>query len=989
MSGSPGPAPWLPSRRRISSAALAALALAVISVLPAGAIGAPAAAVPATHVSLAAQELAQARAQAILPGAPPTTSCASACAGVAAAPHPAAATSPVWSNLQGKIGTAPTPRYLGILVYDPADQYVLLFGGADNSGPMSDTWTYANGVWTELSTGASPSARYLAFATWDPVDGYVLLFGGYDSSSATAFNDTWTFRGGVWNQLNPAVSPAERCRGALAFDPTDNYLVLYGGSGTLIGSEYFSDTWSFVGGTWTNLTKNVTGKPGPLFRVQAATDTADGYIVMFGGCTSSACNPTSSATWTYENLTWTKQTGSSSTPGGRAYIGITYDAEIQRVLMFGGVNEATNSAYGDTWEYSHGNWTQVTGLSPSPATRAFEMIDYDAYDGYAVLFGGQNPSTGTYYNDTWTFGPSVVARFTASPGTIDLGQSVALNATPLVYSGYVNVSYPMLPPGCLSANVTVLVCAPSATGVFTAQVVENDSRGSALSRSLTITVNTDPMLLAYGASVPTVTAGSRLWFNATVANGTPGYGYSWTGLPTGCSSTNTPSLSCVPSAAASGPYTVEVNVADAAAYHVFGNVTVTVNAKPAIMTFEANRATIDLGMTVRLYVNTTGGTAPLSYVYGGLPSTCPSVNAPVLACTPGATGTIAANVTVTDAFGWTATSLVTLQVNADPAIDGFVASPAAFDLGHATTVYFNASGGTGALSYAYTGLPPGCALGAAAGGTCTPTDNGTFTVTGKVSDSLGFSVQSTITLMISADPLVTGLAVSPGASVDVGQNFTVTVLSTGGTAPFSYSYTGLPLGCTGQLTAVVSCKPRASGSFTVTAILTDTWKETSQLATTVQVQPDPAISLLTVTPTSPTSGSSMQISVTVTGGSGIYTFAYAGLPAGCATRNASTLTCTPTATGAFNVTVNVTDSVGFSAFAFTAFTVQSPSSGGGGLSLGGSTIWLLVALVVIVIVVVAAVLLMRRGRAPRAGAPVAEEPVAETWDETSTDGGAP
>lgn len=987
MSGSPGAPTWLRSRRRLSSAATAAVLLALVMALPVGAFGAPATPARAVHVASPAEQLAAASAQAILPGSPPASTCGSGCAGAPAAPHPAASSSPVWSNLQSKIGAAPTPRYLGVIVYDPVDQYVVLFGGYDSSGPLGDTWTYANGVWNEVSPGASPSSRYLAYGTWDATDGYVLLFGGYDSSSSTAYNDTWTFRGGSWTQLNPLNAPAPRCRGAMAYDPTDHYVVLYGGSGPLTGSLYFSDTWSYSGGTWTNLTKNVTGKPGTLFRVEAATDPADGYIVMFGGCTAAACNPTSSTTWTYENLTWTKRT-STSTPGGRAYTGITYDPAIQRVLMFGGLNEATNTAYSDTWEYTAGNWTQVTGLSPSPSTRAFEMLEYDGFDGYAVLFGGQNPTTVTYYNDTWSFGPSVIARFSATPSTLDLGQPVEFNATPFVYSGYVNISYPLLPPGCASANATVLVCTPSQTGVFVAIVTENDSRGSALSRNLTITVNPDPVLTSYAASLAMVTVGTKLWFNATVANGTPSYSYAWSGLPTGCVSASTPTLACTPGATASGAYTVEVNVADAVGFHVFGNVSVTVNPKPSILTFQTTRATIDLGQSVSLYVNASGGTAPLTYVYGGLPSVCPSANAPVLSCTPTAIGVIAANVTVTDAFGWSATALTTIQVNADPAITDFVASPAAFDLGHAMTVYFNATGGTGALAYSYTGLPPGCVFGAAAGGICTPTNNGTFTMTGTVTDTLGFSVQASVTVTVAADPLITALLVAPEASVDVGQNFTVTVVSTGGTAPFSYSYSGLPLGCTGELTAVLSCRPRASGSFSITAVLTDVWKQSSQLATTVLVQPDPAITSVTVTPTTPTSGSSMQLSVAVTGGSGIFSFVYTGLPSGCATRNASSITCTPTATGPFNVSVTVTDSAGFSATAFAAFTVQAPSSGSSGLSLSGSTGLLLIVLLVIVVVVVAAVLMLRRRRSrPAARAPPADAPVAGTWDEANPEGG--
>ncbi len=963
----------MPDRTKWTPAALVLLAVVVLMALPQSpAVAGPVpvrSAVP-TEAQVAAQQIALARgslSNAALP----------------LAPHPLASTHPVWSDLSSKIPSAPSPRYLAAMVYDPVDHYVVLFGGYGSSGALSDTWTYAGGVWTQVASGASPPSRYAAFSTWDASDGYVLLFGGYDSSTGSLLNDTWTFVGGAWTQLSPTASPSPRWRGALAYDPTDKYVVLYGG-GSDLSTATTSDTWKFHAGAWTNLTKNVTGKPGGLFRQEATTDWTDGYVVMFGGCTSQTCSSPSSATWTYENLTWTKQAPTTS-PAGRAYEGLTFDNATGTVLLFGGDNYATGAGDSDTWEYVGGNWTSLTAqLTRAPSARAFEGLTYDASDGYAVLFGGQNPSSGSvWFNDTWAFGPSVITSLNVAPASIDLGQAVTLNATPFAFNGYVNASYAGLPPGCASANVTVLTCTPTQLGTYLVSVTENDSLGSPVTRFANLTVGPDPAITAYAASLGALTAGSTVWFNVTVVNGSPAYHYAYSGLPQGCASSSTPNLACTPGSTARGSYTVEVNANDAAGFHVYDNTSVLVNAKPSVVSFRATRSTVDAGQPISLYANTSGGTAPLAYFYGNLPAGCASTDTAVLHCAPTGSGTYPVNVTVTDSFAWSATATLNLQVNPDPSITSFVASPTAFDLGHGTTIYLNATGGTGTLIYSYVGLPPGCILGAAATGSCTPTSNGTFTVQGTALDTLNFAVHTTLTLVVAGDPLMTAVVATP-SEIDAGQSFKLTSVVSGGTGPFVFSYTGLPPGCSGGTTANVTCQPHQAGGLTITAVVTDAWKLSSQLAQTVTVDADPSVTAFTASAASASLGGTVTLAVGVSGGSGVYTYVYSNLPAGCASANASSLPCTPTSAGSYNVSVNVTDSAGISTHAYTTFSITSGSSGGSSFGLSGSGGFLLVALVVVVALVAAvAVLVLRRRRgsspAPAAEAPAA--PPAESWQE--------
>jgi hypothetical protein len=62
----------------------------------------------------------------------------------------------------------------------------------------------------------------------------------------------------------------------------------------------------------------------------------------------------------------------------------------------------------------------------------------------------------------------------------------------------------------------------------------------------------------------------------------------------------------------------------------------------------------------------------------------------------------------------------------------------------------------------------------------------------------------------------------------------------------------------------------------------------------------------------PDVGQTVMFHATVTGGTGIYSFVWSGLPTGCTTQDVLALSCTPTGAGVFSVRLTVTDSNGFS-----------------------------------------------------------------------------
>jgi YVTN family beta-propeller protein len=126
-----------------------------------------------------------------------------------------------------------------------------------------------------------------------------------------------------------------------------------------------------------------------------------------------------------------------------------------------------------------------------------------------------------------------------------------------------------------------------------------------------------------------------------------------------------------------------------------------------------------------------------------------------------------------------------LVISVPPLITSFSASPSAVDLGQSVTFQTLTVGGTGALSYTYGNLPPGCAS-TLPTFACTPTAPGTFSVLASVQDGVGLVselggvVQVTEALGLTARASVT--------SVLPGQTITFSATTSGGTEPYNVTW---------------------------------------------------------------------------------------------------------------------------------------------------------------------------------------------------------
>ncbi len=67
--------------------------------------------------------------------------------------------------------------------------------------------------------------------------------GGYNAVGGEALNDTWTWNGTTWSQVQTPFTPAGRYVAAMEYDPSLKGLVLFDGYFT--GGPWTNQTWLF------------------------------------------------------------------------------------------------------------------------------------------------------------------------------------------------------------------------------------------------------------------------------------------------------------------------------------------------------------------------------------------------------------------------------------------------------------------------------------------------------------------------------------------------------------------------------------------------------------------------------------------------------------------------------------------------------------------------------------------------------------------------
>lgn len=254
--------------------------------------------------------------------------------------------------------------------------------------------------WHALAPGSAPPPRAQEAIAYDPVDDYVVIYSGFIGSRP--YNDTWTFHAGSWTNITAtAGAPGPRRSALMVWDDADGYLVMFGGS----AGPYFNDTWSFLHGHWTRI--NTPVAPPVRRSYGLAYDAADRQVVLFGGHQERA---NGRGDYVFLNDTWTFRAGAWTPldlgvhPSSRAEPNMAWDGSDGCVVLFGGYANTSGGAFADTWLFCGDRWMNLTGslaTGSTPGPRDGAGLDFDVDAGSVIMYGGH--SGGRQYNDTWTF----------------------------------------------------------------------------------------------------------------------------------------------------------------------------------------------------------------------------------------------------------------------------------------------------------------------------------------------------------------------------------------------------------------------------------------------------------------------------------------------------------------------------------------------------------------------------------------------------------
>lgn len=311
----------------------------------------------------------------------------------------------------------------------------------------------------------------------------------------------------------------------------------------------------------------------------------------------------------------------------------------------------------------------------------------------------------------------------------------------------------------------------------------------------------------------------------SLTGGSTFIGWSWTSPVSGCvQPTSDPQMLNCGVSSAPGVATLTFNVSEGGGYDLISPpLAFTIYPTPSVDSIALAPSETDLGQSVDFSLSVSGGSGDLSAQWTGTPAGCVAGSATVFTCSPTAIGTFNVGATVTDSNGVTSTSTsATLRVLSDPTAAPVTISPVSgkLDAGQTMTLTAIASGGTSVFTYSWSGLPSGCVSSNESTISCAPSSDGTFDVQTRVTDSTGFTVSSpSLTVEVAADPTLR--ASQNPVSLVQGQSLDLTINVTGGLAPYTITWTGLPTGCVSTDSPVIACTPTSTGSTTVWAHVTD------------------------------------------------------------------------------------------------------------------------------------------------------------------------
>ncbi|MBB6501399.1 putative Ig domain-containing protein [Pedobacter cryoconitis] len=498
---------------------------------------------------------------------------------------------------------------------------------------------------------------------------------------------------------------------------------------------------------------------------------------------------------------------------------------------------------------TNGAVTQVTGVTGSTLTQTGLTAGVYTYYVAAVKTGciaeSDRDSVVVTVNPTLVF-----TATTLNNGTVGSAYSKqispATGGTP-TYT-YTLAAGTALPAGLTISSSGLITGNPTVAGTVNFGLVATDISGCMTTANYTLKI-TGTLTLAT-ATLPNGTV-AKVYPSTQLpvpTGGSTPYTYAATNLPPGIVlNPNTGLLTGTPTT--SGTYTFPVTITDADGNTVTTNFTITVRSPLVLSAATLSNGTTGVAYPTQIIPPATGGSGVNTYSATNLPpglSFDPVTRA--ITGTPTTAGTYTFPVTVSDNEGNTNTLNYTIVVKDPLSLATATLPDGTVNVVYPTQTLPAATGGTGPYTYAATNLPPGLTFDPVTRQISgTPTTSGTFTIMVNVTDAANGTIAVPYTLKVGGALNLPGATLAGGK---VGTTYTPQTLPavTGGTAPYTYSVTGLPAGLTfDPATRTISGTPTVGGTFNVTMKASDSGSLSTSTDYTLNVTIDPpAVSTMTI-----------------------------------------------------------------------------------------------------------------------------------------------
>jgi PKD repeat protein len=798
-----------------------------------------------------------------------------------------------WTFGDGGTSTVSNPTH----AYATAGTFAVALTVTDSSTPhQTKTANHSVSVSAGLTAAFTTSPA-------NPIIGGIVTFTSTVTGGTTPFVYAWTFGdGGTSTVANPTHSYTTAGPFTVSLTVTDSSVPAQTATVShtvTVASPEVADFTSapanpVIAGTLT-FTSTVTGGTTPYV-----------YSWTFGDSgTSTLANPTHAYT-TAGTFTVTLTVTDSSTPTQSKTASHTVTVASALVADFtsspaapttGQTVSFTSTVSGGTVPYTY-SWSFGDTGTSNVANPTHIYLTGGTFTVTLIVSDSSTPAQSKTATHTVTISSPLAADFTSSPAAPGVGTTVTFTST--VTGGATPYTYSWTFGDGATSTVANPTRAYTTAGTFTVTLTVTDSSTPTQSKVATHSVSVSTGLAADFTSSPAhPIIGGTVTFTSTVTGGTTPYTYSWSFGDGGTSSVANPTHSY----ATAGSFTVTLTVTDSSTPAQSRTASHTIVVASAVTAdFTSTPSGPTAGQTVTFTSTVSGGTTPYTYSWNFGDGGTSNVANPTHAYSTAGTFTVTLTVTDSSTPAQTATPSHTVTVSTGLAAD-FTSSPAHPVIGGTVTFTSTVTGGKTPFVYAWTFGDGGTS--SVANPTHAYATSGSFSVTLVVTDSSTPAQSSTASHTVTvASALAGGFTASPSAPT-IGQTVTFTSTVSGGTIPYSYSWT---FGDSGTSTLANPTHAYATaGTFTVTLIVTDSSTPAQSVTATHSVTISAKLAAdFTFSPTSPTTGQTVTFTSTVSGGTTPYAYSWTfGDGATSAVANPTHAYATA---GTFTVTLTVTDS---------------------------------------------------------------------------------